>query len=226
MVETIDVTQAVRPLLIGGRPVTGVQSEPVFFPYDGSEIGRVAVADDVLVEETLSTAAAAAPEVAALPPWRRAEILLVASQLTHDRREALARQMTLETGLAIWESRIEVDRTVEIFRGAGEEARRLSASGELVPIDAVPRGEGRYGRTRRFPVGPVLAITPFNAPVLLVAHKLGPALAAGNPCIVRPAPKTPLSALSIAEIVLEAGAPPAAVSVVPEMEQTVALDVP
>src|SRR5882672_9918342 len=180
MTETIDATRT-RPLLIGGRPVSGGQTEPVVFPYDGSEIGRVAVADEALVEQALETAAGAAEEIAALPSWRRAEILLAAAQLTLERREELARQMTLETGLAVWESRLEVDRTVEIFRGAGEEARRISASGELVAIDAVPRGEGRHGRTRRFPVGPVLAITPFNAPVLLVAHKLGPALAAGNP---------------------------------------------
>ena len=125
MTQTVDATRTERPLLIGGRPVTGGPTEPVFFPYDGSEIGRVGVADDALVEEALETAAAAAPEVAALPPWRRAEILLAAAQLTQERREALARQMTLETGLAIWESRIEVDRTVEIFRGAGEEARRI-----------------------------------------------------------------------------------------------------
>src|SRR6185437_6115500 len=102
----------------------------------------------------------------------------------------------------------EVKRTAEILTFAAEEARRIT--GELIPIDAVPRGEGRYGLTRRFPVGVVLGITPFNAPLLLVAHKLGPAFAAGNPCIIRPASKTPLSALSLARILLEAGAPPAA----------------
>ena len=219
MTETIDTTRTERPLLIGGRPVAGGDTEPVLFPYDGSVVARVAVADEALVEQALETAAAAAEETAALPPWRRAEILLRAAELTQERAEELAHQMTLETGLALWESRMEVGRTVEIFRIAGEEARRISASGELVPIDAVPRGEGRYGRTRRFPVGPVLAITPFNAPILLVAHKLGPALAAGNPTIVRPAPKTPLSALSVAEIVLDAGAPPAAVSVVPSSNE-------
>jgi glyceraldehyde-3-phosphate dehydrogenase (NADP+) len=123
--------------------------------------------------------------------------------------------MTLETGNAVWETRFEAQRTAEILAIAGEEARRIAAAGELVPIDAVPRGEGRFGLTRRFPVGTVLAITPFNAPLLLVAHKLGPALAAGNPCIVRPASKTPLSALSLGEILLEAGAPPSAVTVLP-----------
>ena len=117
-------------------------------------------------------------------------------------------QMTLETGNAIWETRMEVRRTVEILRGAAEESRRIT--GEQIPIDGWPNGEGRYAMTRRFPVGPVLGITPFNAPLLLVAHKLAPALAAGCPCIIRPASKTPLSALSLGEIVLEAGAPPAA----------------
>jgi acyl-CoA reductase-like NAD-dependent aldehyde dehydrogenase len=123
--------------------------------------------------------------------------------------------MTLETGNAVWETRFEVQRTAEILEIAGEEARRIAAAGELVPIDAVPRGEGRLGLTRRFPVGTVLGITPFNAPLLLVAHKLGPALAAGCPCIIRPASKTPLSALSLGEILLEAGAPPASVTVIP-----------
>jgi glyceraldehyde-3-phosphate dehydrogenase (NADP+) len=123
--------------------------------------------------------------------------------------------MTLETGNAIWETHFEAQRTAEILTFAADEARRIGAAGELVPIDGVPRGEGRIGLTRRFPVGTVLAITPFNAPLLLVAHKLGPALAAGCPCIVRPASKTPLSALSLARILLDAGALPAAVSVVP-----------
>lgn len=219
MTDTIDVTRVERPLLIGGMPVTSAEAAPVVFPYDGSEIGRVCLADEQAIERALQTVTDATAEMAALSPARRAEILLAAAQLTQERREQLARQMTLETGLAVWECRLEVDRTVEIFRIAGEEARRVSAAGELVPVDGVPRGEGRVGFTRRFPVGPVLAITPFNAPVLLVAHKLGPALAAGNPCIVRPAPKTPLSAHSVAEIVLEAGAPPAAVSVVPSSNE-------
>ena len=113
----------------------------------------------------------------------------------------------------------EVARTIEIFTMAGEEARRIAATGEVVPIDAVPRGEGRIGLTKRFPLGTVLGITAFNAPILLPAHKIAPALAAGCPCIVRPAPKTPLSALSLGEIVLEAGAPPGAVTVIPSSNE-------
>jgi acyl-CoA reductase-like NAD-dependent aldehyde dehydrogenase len=204
-----------RSLLLAGKPVASGESMSVHFPYDGSEAGRVWLADEAMVEQALASAAAAEAEVAALPPYRRAEILIAAAALVRSREDELARQMTLETGNAVWETRFEAQRTAEILQIAGEEARRSSSTGELVPIDAVPRGEGRIGLTRRFPVGTVLAITPFNAPLLLVAHKLGPALAAGCPCIVRPASKTPLSALSMGEILLEAGAPPAAVTVIP-----------
>ncbi len=216
MTETIDAVGTVpRPLLLGGVPTESRESAAVVFPYDGSEIARVWLADAELVEQALAGARAAEPEVAALPPFRRAEILVAAAEIVRSREDELARQMTLETGNAVWETRFEVQRTAEILTIAGDEARRIAAAGELVPIDAVPRGEGRIGLTRRFPVGTVLAVTPFNAPLLLVAHKLGPALAAGNPCIVRPASKTPLSALSLGEIVLEAGAPQAAVTVLP-----------
>lgn len=214
MTETAVRTEP-RSLLLAGKPASSSESAPVVFPYDGSEAAYVWLADDAMVEQALASAAAAEPEVAAVPPYRRAEILIAAAGLVRSREDELARQMTLETGNAVWETRFEVQRTAEILQIAGEEARRSASTGELVPIDAVPRGEGRIGLTRRFPVGTVLAITPFNAPLLLVAHKLGPALAAGCPCIVRPASKTPLSALSMGEMLLEAGAPPAAVTVIP-----------
>jgi glyceraldehyde-3-phosphate dehydrogenase (NADP+) len=203
----------VRPLILAGDRLLTGQELAVTFPYDGREVARVALGDEAIVERALAAADAARAELAALPPFRRAEILNRAADLVAERVEELALQMTLETGNAIWETRMEVRRTVEILRGAAEESRRIT--GEQIPIDGWPNGEGRYALTRRFPVGPVLGITPFNAPLLLVAHKLAPALAAGCPCIIRPATKTPLSALSLGEIVLEAGAPPAAVSVVP-----------
>src|SRR5947209_1862627 len=216
MTGTIEeLTTEARPLLLAGAPTQGSETAPVLCPYDGSEIARVWLAGEELLEGALAAAASAEPEIAAIPPFRRGEVLARAAELVRSREDELARQMTLETGNAIWETRFEVQRTAEILGFAAEEARRMGAAGELVPIDAVPRGEGRIGLTRRFPVGVVLAITPFNAPLLLVAHKLGPAFAAGCPCIVRPATKTPLSALSLASILLEAGAPPSAVSVVP-----------
>jgi glyceraldehyde-3-phosphate dehydrogenase (NADP+) len=211
---TVLTTEA-QPLLLAGVPTEGSETATVVFPYDGSEIAQVWLAGEELLERALAAAAEAEPEIASIPPFRRAEILARTAELIRGREDELARQMTLETGNAIWETRFEVQRTAEIFTFAADEARRIGAAGELVPIDGVPRGEGRIGLTRRFPVGTVLAITPFNAPLLLVAHKLGPAFAAGCPCIVRPASKTPLSALSLGRILLEAGAPPTAVSVVP-----------
>jgi acyl-CoA reductase-like NAD-dependent aldehyde dehydrogenase len=204
-----------RPLIVAGTPTETIERQAVIHPHDGSEIGSVWLATEEIVEQALAAAAAAESEVAALPPYRRAEILRRAAALVAERGLELARQMTLESGLAIRDARGEVERTVEIFEIAGEEARNIAATGEVVPIDAVPRGHGRIGVTKRFPVGTVLGITAYNAPLLLVAHKIAPALAAGCPCIVKPAPKTPLSALSIGEIVLEAGAPPAALSVLP-----------
>jgi len=211
---TVLTTEA-QPLLLAGVPTEGSEMAAVVFPYDGSEVAHVWLAGEELLERALAAAAEAELEVASIPPFRRAEILARAAELVRGREDELARQMTLETGNAIWETRFEVQRTGEILTFAADEARRIGAAGELVPIDGVPRGEGRIGLTRRFPVGTVLAITPFNAPLLLVAPKLGPAFAAGCPCIVRPASKTPLSALSLGNILLEAGAPPAAVSVVP-----------
>lgn len=213
---TVDaVGTLARPLLLMGAAVEGLETMPVVFPFDGSEVAHVWLAGQEQVEAALAGAAAAERELAALPPYRRAEILLSASEIVLSREGELAEQMTRETGNAVWETKFEVRRTADILRLAGEEARRVSSLGEHVPIDAVERGEGRFGFTRRFPVGAVLAITPFNAPLLLVAHKLGPALAAGCPCIVRPASKTPLSALSLGEIFLEAGAPSAGISVIP-----------
>lgn len=209
----IDTSTAVRPLIVAGERVESTDSLSVVFPYDGSEVARVALADAGLLERALAAAHGAREEVAALPPFERAEILGRAAGLVEERREQLARQMTLETGNAIWETRLEVSRVVEILRTAADEARRIV--GEMIPIDGWPNGRGRIAYTRRFPVGTVLAITPYNAPLLLVAHKLAPALAAGNPCIVKPASKTPLSALSLGEIFLEAGAPAGSVSVVP-----------
>ncbi|MDX6600783.1 MAG: hypothetical protein QOE87_4670 [Gaiellales bacterium] len=208
-----------RAFLIQGVETTGEESQAVIFPYDGSEIARVWLASAVDVERALAGAAAAEPLVAAIPPHRRAEILTRAGAIVRARGEELAAQMTLESGLVMADSRGEVERTAEIFEFAGAEARALSSSGELVSIDAVARGAGRIGLTRRFPVGVVLGITAFNAPLLLVAHKIAPAFAAGNPCIVRPAPRTPLSALALGAIMLEAGAPPEAITILPSSNE-------
>jgi acyl-CoA reductase-like NAD-dependent aldehyde dehydrogenase len=210
---TTAVEGETRSYLLAGRLVSAGEILPVIFPYDGRTIGSVRLADDAAVEFALANATEARRSVAAVPPFERATVLERAAEIVLERAEELARQITLETGNAIWETRLEVRRTVEILRAAGEESRRIT--GEVIPIDGWPNGVGRKAWTQRFPVGPILAITPYNAPLLLVAHKLASAYAAGNPCIVRPASKTPLSALSLGEIMIEAGALPGAVTVLP-----------
>src|SRR5215203_2172123 len=214
-VTTASVTAAParRPLLLGGVGTDSAERLEVVFPFDGRVIANVAAATWEMCDRALQTATEARTVMAALPPFERAEVLLRAAAAVRGRAEELARQMTLETGNAIWETRLEVRRTTEILHAASEEARRIT--GEVIAIDGWPNGLGRRATTRRYPVGPVLAITPYNAPLLLVAHKLASAFAAGNPCIVRPASKTPLSALSLGEIMVEAGAPPGSVSVIP-----------
>jgi len=127
MTQAVDqVAVRTRPLLLAGEPVEGAEQVPVLFPFDGTEIGRVWLAGDEQVETALRSAAAAERETAALPPFRRAEILIAAAELVVRRETELAEQMTRETGNAVWETRLEVGRTAEILRLAGEEARRVS----------------------------------------------------------------------------------------------------
>jgi glyceraldehyde-3-phosphate dehydrogenase (NADP+) len=156
----------------------------------------------------------------------RSTILAGTSAGLARRKEEIALTIALEAGKPIKLARGEVDRAVHTFAAAADEARRIG--GDVIPLDVTPASEGRLGITRRFPLGPVLAISPFNFPLNLVAHKLAPALAAGNPFVHKPASATPVTALLLGEVLLEAGAPPEAVSVLPsaasEVERLVADD--
>jgi acyl-CoA reductase-like NAD-dependent aldehyde dehydrogenase len=206
------------PLVLAGRPTTGGgEALEVRFPFDGSLVARVQTASREDVEVAIEAAVAAFAAYRDSPAYTRSALLHAVSQAIAERREELARVITLETGKAIWESRLECDRAVTTFRVAAEEAVRID--GEIVPLDGVPAGEGRLGEVRRFPIGPVAAITPFNSPFNLVAHKVAPALAVGNPLIVKPASSTPLSALNIGALVTEAAQalelPTALLSVLP-----------
>lgn len=202
-----------RPFLIGGEWRTSLRSADVAFPYDGSTVVRVALADAAALEDAVRTARAGAAEMARLPSHARSAILARMAALVEARADALAQTIVLEAGKTIAMARAEVERAAATLRTSAEEARRIG--GEVVDLDWTPAGEGCTGIYRRFPVGVVLAITPFNFPLNAVCHKLGPALAAGNAVIVRPSTKTPLSALALGAIALDAGCPPAAVSVVP-----------
>ncbi|MDQ3169902.1 MAG: aldehyde dehydrogenase family protein [Acidobacteriota bacterium] len=180
-------------------------------PYDASLVGRVPVAGPDEFDRAADAAVAGAARMARLPIHERAALLMRVSAAIMADREAIARTLAAEAGKPLKDARVETDRAAMTFHVAAEEARRLG--GELIPMDLAPHGEHRIGLVRRVPIGPVAAISPFNFPLNLSAHKLAPALAAGNSIVLKPATKTPLSALTLGRLLNEAGAPDGAVSV-------------
>jgi glyceraldehyde-3-phosphate dehydrogenase (NADP+) len=182
-------------------------------PYDNSIFARVPLADDAAFDRAADAAVAAAPVIARMPAYERAAILMRVSTALLADKDAIARTIAAEAGKPLKDALIESDRAAMTFHVAAEEARRLS--GEVIPMDLAPHGTGRIGIVRRFPIGPVAAISPFNFPLNLSAHKLAPAIAAGNPVVLKPATKTPLSALTLGKLLREAGVPDGAVSVLP-----------
>ncbi len=200
-----------QKMIIGGEEVAGSGYFDLRNPYDDSLLAEVPLAGAQEVEAAIASAAAAQKEMAALPAHRRADILLQVVDLLADHKEELARTITMESGKPMKFSTVEVDRAMETFRFAAEEAKMIH--GETIPMSAARGGENRVAFFERFPIGPVGAITPFNFPLNLVAHKLGPAIAAGNAFVLKPAEQTPLTALRLADIFLEAGVPAKAVNV-------------
>ena len=182
---------------------------PVINPYDGSQVDTVPKADGDDIERALATAVRGARAMRKLTGYDRYRILRKAADLMTQRSEDLARTITLEEGKIIGEARVEVSRAVEIIALSSEEAKRLSS--EVVPLDGAPGAVNKFGFTIRVPCGVVVGISPFNFPLHLVCHKVGPALAAGNSVIVKPATDTPLSALKLTQVLLDAGIPPEAI---------------
>ncbi|MGH8968894.1 MAG: aldehyde dehydrogenase family protein [Actinomycetes bacterium] len=201
----------VRPFWVAGRAETGEETFEVRSPYDGEVAAVVAIPTPDQVEEAVTAADAVSREASRLPAHTRAEALAAVSARLAERGEELARLITAESGKPLKWSRVEVSRAVSTFRWAAEEARRFS--GEVQRLDTSPGADGRIGLVRRFPRGPVLGIAPFNFPLNLVAHKVAPAIAVGAPIVVKPAPKTPLSALVLGELFAETDLPAGMVSV-------------
>lgn len=172
-------------------------------PFDGTVVGNVSAASAEGIEDAARAAVAGHARWREAPAHVRGAALRRAAEAVRDRREALARTIALESGKTIREARAEADRCEHTLRTSGEEAVRIG--GEAIPYDGAPHGEGRHAVVRRFPVGPVLAITPFNFPLNLPAHKVGPALAAGDGILLKPSEKTPLAALALADALASAG---------------------
>lgn len=187
-------------------------------PYDRTPVAIVHRAGPDEVERAIAAAVAAFDTTRRLPSWQREQVLERISDGIAERREELARTIALEAGKPIKTARVEVDRASFTFRIAAEETKRIY--GEIVPLDWLPGNEGREAHVRRVPLGPVAGITPFNFPLNLVAHKVAPALAAGNPILLRPASQTPVSSLVLGRIVLEAGWPAGAIAVLPCTTET------
>jgi acyl-CoA reductase-like NAD-dependent aldehyde dehydrogenase len=200
-------------LYINGKWVNGSgNTMPVYNKYDDSLIGTLPVVTQDQLDEAIVAAERAASVMADIPAHKRAAILLRTAQLLQERKEEIARTIAAEAGKALKFARIEVDRAISTFTIAGEEAKRLH--GETIPLDAVPSGEGYFGFYVRRPVGVVAAITPFNFPLNLVAHKVAPALAAGNSLVLKPAATTPLTSVKLCECLEAAGLPPGAINLI------------
>lgn len=185
---------------------------PITNPFDGSEIGKVPLLDEAGLDAAALRAHAAFSKTRNAAPFERAQILSAVAEGLKRRRDEFAQSIVAEAGKPITLAETEVDRATISFTSAAEEARK--SGGEYLDIDGYPTGKGHVGFVRRFPIGVIYGITPFNFPLNLVAHKVAPAIATGNPIIIKPSPRTPLTAIKLAELIREAGAPEDQVQVV------------
>jgi acyl-CoA reductase-like NAD-dependent aldehyde dehydrogenase len=197
-------------LLCGKEWIEGEALE-VRSPWDSGLVGRVTVATRADARQAVSHAAASLRRTRALPRWKRREILEDVAAGLIAQKDRFVQLIVAEAGKPLRQARAEVDRSILTFKSAAEEVARLG--GESIPLDLTEGNEGRWGLMQRFPVGPVLAITPFNFPLNLAVHKLAPAIAVGCPVILKPAPQTPFTALALGEVILKAGWPQEALAV-------------
>ncbi len=188
-----------HPVRIGDRRVTTEDATTVCSPYDGAEIGAVPRCTPEHVDRAVAEAKAAMAHP--LDAWERAAVLERAADLLAERRDHFAELIAREAAKPIRTARVEADRCVLTFRFAAAEARTLT--GEMVPMEGAEPGAGKLGFTLRVPIGVVAAITPFNFPLNLVAHKLAPAIAAGCAVVLKPASQTPFSAIALSELLLD-----------------------
>jgi len=203
-----------HPIFLAGRWVDSPDQLEISNPARPDEpAGATYHATTEQYEEAVQAAVKAFELTRTLPAYERGAILRNISAGIRERREEIGRLISLESGKPIKDALVEADRATLTFRLGAEEAERMT--GELIPLDLLPSSKGRIGITRRFPIGPIAAISPFNFPLNLAAHKLAPAIAAGNTIVLKPPSKDPLTMLTIAEIVEKSGVPEGAVSILP-----------
>ena len=199
--------------LVGGKWRDSPEKIEIRNPYNGRPVARVSLALRRDIEDAITMAVDAFEKTRSLPGYKKAAILEDIAGALKERREELGKIIALESGKPIKDALVEVDRGICTFTLGSQEATRLC--GEYLPLDITKASKGRTGITRRFPIGPIAAITPFNFPLNLVAHKLSPAIASGNPIVLKPSSKTPITALILAEIIENTNWPKGALSVLP-----------
>lgn len=219
MADTTLIEKKDFPMLIGGENVRTSVQRTVSLPYDGTPVGEVYDADASVVDRAIGAAQAGAVAMARLTQYERAELLERMRHLLQRDAEEFARVICCESGKPIREARAEAARSQQTLIAAADAARHLG--GEVVPMEAAPGGKGRWAMTIREPLGIIGAITPFNFPLNLPMHKIAPALASGNSVVHKPSENTPLSALRLAQLAQEAGAPAGALNVITGLGETV-----
>ena len=202
-----------KPFLVNGQWVKTSSFESVHSPYSGDLLATVCQAEPEHIDLAIETMEQAARELGAVPGHSRARALARMADGIAARHDEFSKTLSQEAGKPLSDARREVDRGIQTFRIAAEESTRIP--GETIPMDLTPGGEVYTASVKRFPLGPVLGITPFNFPLNLVAHKVAPCLAAGNPLVLKPAPQTPLTSLLLGEVFLTTDLPPTALTILP-----------
>ncbi|MEN8223043.1 MAG: aldehyde dehydrogenase family protein [Acidobacteriota bacterium] len=201
------------PLYLGGNPVQTGRKLPVFDKYSGEKVTEVAMGDKRMIMDAVGLASEARRSMAEFPSYKRRDVLEHCVRRFSEMKEELANVLCIEAGKPIKDSRGEVARLIDTFRIAADESVRIG--GEIIPMDISERGKGIRGMWKRFPVGVVSLISPFNFPLNLVAHKIAPAIASGCPFVLKPASLTPVGALIIGKILAETDIPKGSFSILP-----------
>ncbi len=200
-------------MLINGEWITTEKKQSVVSPYSNQVVGEVCQAGPKEIERAIVAAVEAFRTTRLMTSFERSSVLAVIARELEAGKEAFAKLITEETGKPITYSRVEVERAIFTFTVSSEEAKRIE--GEILPLDQAPKSNDRIALIRRYPLGPISAITPFNFPLNLVAHKVGPAIASGCPIVLKPSSKAPLTARKLAEIIDRTALPKGAFNLVP-----------
>src|SRR6478736_4601327 len=201
------------PIYLAGEWVDSPRPIEIRNPYQDELIGTTYLATRDQLETAIVAAESVFPAVKAMPTFERVAILTKLAAKMREHRDEIARTICLEAAKPIRDAEVETDRGIFTVEIAAEEAKRIE--GDVIPLDLLPSSKGRFGIVRRFPIGPIAGISPFNFPLNLALHKVAPAIASGNPIVLKPPSKDPLTMLLIAQMLDEIGLPKGAVSVLP-----------